>query len=74
MVRIKIRDLPRDRKISRAEMKKIFGGTLSVDQPYSHTGYRLGANPYMISDPSPRVPPSLSELFVSTSEYGVRKK
>ena len=26
MVRIKIKDLPRDRKISREEMKKVFGG------------------------------------------------
>ena len=55
MVRIKIRDLPRDRKISRAEMKKIFGGTISINQSYSHSGYRPGSNPYEISDPSPPV-------------------
>ena len=71
-------DLTRGSRIiteqTRAEMKKIFGGTLSINQPYSHSGYRPGSNPYEISDPSPPVPPSLSELFVSTSEYGVRKK
>jgi hypothetical protein len=74
MVRIKIRDLPKDRKISKEEMKKVFGGTISINQPYSHSGYRLEGNPYEISDPSPPVPSSLSELFVSISECGVKKK
>jgi len=74
MVRIKIRDLPKDRKISREEMKKVFGGTIALTQPYSHSGYRLEGNPYEISDPSPSVPPSLSELFVSISARGVKKK
>ena len=74
MARIKIRDLPKDRKISKEEMKKVFGGTISINQPYSNSGYRLGGNPYEISDPSPSAPPSLSELFVSISECGVKKK
>ncbi len=74
MARIKIRDLPKDRKISREEMKKVFGGTISINQPYSNSGYRLGGNPYEISDPSPSAPPSLSELFVSISECGLKNK
>ena len=74
MARIKIRDLPKDRKISKEEMKKVFGGTISINQPYSNSGYRLGGNPYEISDPSPSAPPSLSELFVSISECGLKNK
>jgi len=74
MARIKIQDLPRDRKISREEMKKIFGGVISTNQLYPHSRYSLGDNPYVISDPSPSAPPSLSELFVSISEYGGSKK
>ncbi len=68
MARIKIRDLPKDRKISREEMKKVFGGTISINQPFSRTGY------YLEGDPSPRVPPHLAELFGGISECGVKKK
>ncbi|MEW5694219.1 MAG: hypothetical protein AB1765_13105 [Candidatus Hydrogenedentota bacterium] len=38
MVRIKIKDLPRNKKISKAEMKNIFGGPccgIVVDMPLS---------------------------------------
>ena len=30
MVRIKIRDLPKDQKVSRAEMKKVVGGFVKI--------------------------------------------
>ena len=74
MVRIKIRDLPRGRKISREEMKRVFGGTISINQPFSRIGYYLEGDPYVLSDPSPRVPPHLAELFGDISEYGEKKK
>ncbi len=73
MTRIKIKDLPKDMKVSREEMKKIFGGTISVKQPYLQTGYYLGSDPYVINDPSPAVPPCLSEWFGNTFHYGVKK-
>ncbi len=74
MARIKIRDLPKDRKISREEMKKVFGGTISTNQPFSRTGYYLEGDPYVLNDPSPGVPPHLAELFGGISECGVKKK
>lgn len=74
MARIKIRNLPKDRKINREEMKKIFGGAISTNQTYPRTGYYLGSDPYVISDPFPVIPPYLSELFGSISYCGEKKK
>ena len=74
MVRIKIIELARGKKICREEMKKIFGGTIFVKDPCSSTGYYLGSDPYVISDPSPRTPFHLSELFGGRSECGGKKK
>jgi hypothetical protein len=33
MARIKIKDLPKDKKISKAEMKKVMGGAIFNPQP-----------------------------------------
>ena len=74
MARIKIKDLPKDMNISREEMKRLFGGAISVNLPYSHSGYYLGSDPYVINDPSPENLPYLSEWFGSKSEYGGKKK
>jgi len=74
MVRIKIKDLPKDKKISREEMKKVFGGAISVNLPYPHSGYYLGSDPYVINDPFPENLPSFSEWFGSKSECGGKKK
>jgi len=74
MTRIKIRDLPKDRKVSREEMRKIFGGVLSVDHTSLHTGYYLGTDPYALSDPSPQIPTQIAELFGGTSEWSGRRK
>jgi len=74
MVRIKIIDLERGKKISRAEMKRIVGGTTSVNHPYARIGYYLGSDPYAISDPSPITPFQLSELLGEISECGGKRK
>jgi hypothetical protein len=73
MARIKIKDLAKDIKISRGEMKKVFGGTVSAKQPYLQSGYYLESDPYVINDPSPPNPPFLSEWFGNTFHYGVKK-
>jgi len=75
MARIKIKDLPKDMKISREEMKKLFGGAISLNHPYLHTGYYLGSDPYVINDPHQSIDSIyLSERFGSISEWGERKK
>jgi hypothetical protein len=48
MARIKIKDLPKDAKVSREEMKKIRGGVISS------TSY-VGASPYPVL--TPKLPP-----------------
>ena len=74
MARIKIKDLPKDQKISRDEMKKVFGGTVSAKQPYLQSGYYLESDPYVINDPSPVGSPQLSEWFRSVSTIGGKKR
>ena len=68
MARITIKDLPREKKISSEEMKKVFGGSISGYQSNPSSGYYLGSDPYSIDDPSQLIPPHLAELF------GVKKK
>ena len=68
MARITIKDLPRERKISSEEMKKVFGGSIAGDQHNPNSGYYLGSDPYTVHDPTPLIPPHLAELF------GVKKK
>lgn len=45
MARIKIKDLPKDRKISKAEMKRVTGGLitggLNIPNPYKVEGYNF---------------------------------
>ena len=63
MARITIKDLPGDKKISRKEMKKLFGGAVSGYKIHPSTTYYMGSDPFVINDPSPGVPPYLAELF-----------
>ena len=63
MARITIKDLPGDKKISKEEMKKLFGGAVSGYKIHPSTGYYMGSDPFVINDPSPPIPPHLVELF-----------
>ena len=63
MARITIKDLPKGKKISSEEMKKVFGGTISGHQSNPNSGYYLGSDPYTINDPSPFIPPHLAQFF-----------
>jgi hypothetical protein len=46
MARIKIKDLPRDKKISKAEMKKVMGGFNPQPEPPGYDNpYAYGGNP-----------------------------
>jgi len=72
MARIKIKDLPKDQKISRDEMKKL--GAVSAKQHYLKSGYYLGGDPYVINDPSPVGSPHLAEWFRSVSTIGGKKR
>jgi len=74
MARIKIKDLAKDQKISRDEMKKVFGGTVSAKQPYLQSGYYLESDPYVINDPSPVGSPDFSKWFRSVSAIGGKKR
>ena len=74
MARIKIKDLPKDQKISRDEMKRLFGGAVSAKQHYLQSGYYLGGDPYVINDPSPVGSPHLAEWFRSVSAIGGKKR
>ena len=74
MARIKIKDLAKDQKISRDELKKVFGGTLSAKQPYLQLGYYLENDPYVINDPSPVGSPDFSKWFRSVSAVGGKKR
>jgi hypothetical protein len=61
MPRIKIKDLPRDMKVSREEMKKISGGILSISSSYKNimasypTRYPTGTLTYYPYSSSPPV-------------------
>lgn len=74
MARIKIKDLPRNQKISRDDMKRVFGGTVSAKQPYLESGYYLEGDPYVINDPSPGGFPNHSKWFRNVSVIGGRKR
>jgi len=74
VAKIKIRDLPRQKKISREEMQLLWGGTRTIRHPYLNTGYHQGTDPYVISDPSPSRPPLLSELLGGISGQGSGKE
>lgn len=74
MARIKIKDLAKDQKISRDEMKKIFGGTVSTKRPFLGSGYYLESDPYVISDPSPVGSSDFSKWFRSVSAIGGKKR
>ena len=74
MARIKIKDLPKDQKISRDEMRKLFGGTVSANQPYLQSGYYLESDPYVINDPSPLGSPHFSQWYRSASTIGGKKR
>jgi hypothetical protein len=74
MARIKIKDLPKDQKISRDEMRRLFGGTVSAKQPYLQSGYYLESDPYVINDPSPLGSPHFSEWYRSASTIGGKKR
>ncbi|MCK5421272.1 MAG: hypothetical protein KAJ08_03875 [Deltaproteobacteria bacterium] len=74
MARIKIKDLAKDQKISRDELKKVFGGTRSAKQPYLQSGYYLESDPYVINDPSPVGAPDFSKWFRSVSAIGGKKR
>ena len=74
MARIKIKDLPKDQKISRDEMRKVFGGTVSANKPYLQSGYYLESDPYVINDPSPLGSPHFSEWYRSASTIGGKKR
>jgi len=63
MARIKIKDLPKDKKISKEEMRKVTGGTLPIPLPsifnttylesaFPTTSFFLGAN---LPGPLPRL-------------------
>jgi len=73
MARIKIKDLAKGQKISRDDMKKVFGGTVSAKRPHLQSGYYLEGDPYVISDPSPVRSPDFPSLLRSTSVFGGRK-
>ena len=62
MARITIKDLPGNKKISKEEMKKLFGGAVSGYKSHTRIGYYTGNDPYVLSDPSPPLPPHLAEL------------
>ena len=74
MTRIKIKDLPKDQKISRDEMRKVFGGTASAKQPYLQSGYYLESDPFVINDPSPVGSLDFSKWFRSVSAIGGKKR
>ena len=47
MARIKIKDLPKDRKISKVELRKVMGGLNPQPEPPSPSGfYTIGGNIY----------------------------
>jgi hypothetical protein len=47
MARIKIKDLPKDQKISKADLKKVLGGLNPQPEPPSPSGfYMIGGNIY----------------------------
>ena len=52
MSHIKIKDLPRGKKISKEEMKRLFGGAIYGHLSSPRTGYYLGSDPYVVNDPS----------------------
>ena len=58
MSRIIIKDLPGDKKISKEEMKKLFGGAVSGYKFHPRIGF-TGNEPYVVSDPSRPLPPHL---------------
>ena len=74
VAKIRIRDLPRQKKIGREEMQLLRGGTRTIRHSYLNTGYHLGSDPYVINDPSPSRPPFLSELLGGISGQGSGKK
>jgi len=47
MAKIKIKDLPKDQKISREEMKKTFGGIIIIYKPETIL-YGLGGDPHRL--------------------------
>lgn len=63
MARITIKDLPEDKKISKEEMKRLFGGSVAGYKIHPSATYYMGSDPFVINDPSPQVPPHLAELF-----------
>jgi hypothetical protein len=44
MARIKIKDLPRDRKISKDELKKVMGGIILIRRPLSIVSSPMRSN------------------------------
>jgi len=47
MARIKIKDLPKDKKISKVELRKVMGGLNPQPEPPSPSGlYMIGSNFY----------------------------
>lgn len=74
MAKIRIRDLPRHKKLTRKEMLLLQGGIRAVRSPYLSTGYHLTSDPYAVNDPAPSHPPFLSELLDGFSGQGSSRK
>ncbi len=46
MAKIKIKDIPKDQKISKEEMRKVLGGFNPQPEPPARFGYSTQLNPY----------------------------